>query len=624
MTAAALLHAGPGNAQVVDADSSFQASDARSVSPETTTPSLTGPVRLMDSDAALANTRNSSATLAPARMEGQEPRKPAQRYIPSEFERFVNQLAQGSTPIRRFGSELVTGANSQGQDYVPQVPPEYLISPGDEVDVTLWGTVDGHLRRTVDRSGRINLPRVGSIMVAGVRYADLSDVIHAQAAQIFKNFQVSATLGKLRSIRIYVTGFTPKPGSYTVSSLSTIVNALMETGGPSAAGSFRDIELYRAGKLVSTFDLYKLLLQGDKSADRVLQAEDVIQIGPVGKEVALIGSVNKPAVFELKPGETVADVLRMAGGLDTVADRTRLAVQHLADRDTVRIAQLSLPADAGREPSNGDVLQAFSLVDTALPLERQNKRVRVDGEVQRPGDYLLPPGSTIADALKRAGGLTPQAYVFGTELDRDSVRVTQQQNYDSALRDMETDFARASASVHAQTADEVAAQSAKAQNTERLIAQLRAVKPTGRVVLEVTPSSSALPELPLEQGDHLYVPPRPSTVGVFGSAFSTGSFLYTDGKSINDYLNLAGGPKRDADKDSIFVVRANGTVVSNAQSSGWFGLSSSFGSLTAQPGDTIFVPEQMDRTTFLQVAKDWAQILYQFGLGAAALKTIRQ
>lgn len=571
--------------------------------------------------------RSGSGTAAgssrPAAVRPEQLRSTA-AYAPSEFERFVNQLAGASTPIRRLGSELVTGASSQGQDYVPQVPPDYLVSPGDEVDVTLWGTVDGHLRRTVDRSGRINLPRIGSVMVAGVRYADLSEVIHRQGAEVFKNFQVSATLGKLRSIRIYVTGFTARPGSYTVSSLSTIVNALMQTGGPSAAGSFRDIKLYRGGKLVSTFDLYKLLLEGDKSADQTLQAEDVVQIGPVGKQAALIGSVNKPAVFELKSGETVADLLRMAGGLNAVADRTRLAVQRLADRDTVRIAQLTLPADSAREPDNGEVLQAFSLVDTALPVQRQNKRVRVDGEVQRPGDYLLPPGSTIADALKAAGGLTPQAYVFGAELDRDSVRVTQQQNYDSALRDMETDFARASASVHAQTADEVAAQNAKAQTTERLIAQLRAVKPTGRVVLEVTPSSTALPELQLEQGDHLYVPARPSTVGVFGSVFSTGSFLFAEGKSINDYLNLAGGPKRDADKDSIFVVRANGTVVSNAQSSGWFGLSSSLGSLAAQPGDTIFVPEQMDRTTFLQVAKDWTQILYQFGLGAAALKTIRQ
>jgi hypothetical protein len=159
---------------------------------------------------------------------------------------------------------------------------------------------------------------------------------------------------------------------------------------------------------------------------------------------------------------------------------------------------------------------------------------------------------------------------------------------------------------------------------ERLIAKLKAVKPTGRVVLEIAPDSTQLPELALEQGDHLYVPARPSTVGVFGSVFSTGSFLFASGKSIADYLNLAGGPKRDADKDSIFVVRANGTVISNGQSTGWFGMTSSFGSLAAQPGDTIFVPEQMDRTTFLQVAKDWTQILYQFGLGAAALKTIRQ
>jgi protein involved in polysaccharide export with SLBB domain len=607
----------------------------------------TGPIRLRST--APASTRNSDArnrdaddyndqrgsteTFQSRRQDGR------QTYIPGEFERFVQRLTTGTqgtqgntdgadptltTPVRRFGSELITGAQASAADYVSQVPPDYLISPGDEIQLTLWGSVDGDLRLLVDRTGRINVPRVGSIMVSGVRYADLPAVITRQVGQVFKNFQLSASLGQLRSIRIYVTGFTARPGSYTVSSLSTIVNALMRAGGPSAAGSFRNIELRRNGKLVSTFDFYDLLIRGDKSADRVLQAEDVIHINSVGPQVALIGSVNKPAIFELKPGETVASVLAMAGGFTAVADKSRLSIERLSTRDDVRITQLALPGDATQTPTNGDVLRAFSAVEATLPIQRQNKRVRVEGEVARPGEFILPAGSTVSDALRAAGGLTPSAFIFGTELNRESVRVTQQENYDRALRDLETNMTRTYSTRRTVTADDAAAQAAQSSASNRLVERLRAVKPTGRIVLNVRPDAALLPDLTLEEGDRLYIPSRPTTVGVFGSVFNGGSYLFGADRSIDDYLQLAGGPTAGADRKSVFVVRANGTVLSSRQrGSGWFGMGANLDGLSAEPGDTIFVPEELDKTTFIQEAKDWTQILYQFGLGAAALKTIR-
>lgn len=577
------------------------------------------------------------------------------RYVPGEFELFVNQLAGTATTfqkplpqpqseqrtddrrsgqsqsrdgeesllIRRFGAELVTGYRGIAQDYAPQVPPDYLVSPGDELVLAMWGAVDANLRLTVDRAGRITIPRVGAVMVSGVRYADLANVIRQQVAQVFKNFQLSVSLGQLRNIRIYVTGFTSRPGSYTVSSLSTIVNALMRTGGPSAAGSFRNVELYRAGKLVTTFDLYDLLLRGDKSADRVLQAEDVIRIGPVGPQVALIGSVNKPAIFELRENDTIADVLQMAAGFTAVADRSRLAVERLADRETVRVAEVFLPAGAGQKPSSGEVLRAFSMVDNILPIQRQNKRVQIEGEVVRPGHYILPSGSTITDAIQAAGGLTGNAYLFGTEFTRESVRVRQQENYDRALRDMETEFTRATTTQRALSADEAQAQGARSTGLTRLIERLRAVRPTGRIVLQMSPEAPTLPQMALEDGDRVYVPARPTTVGVFGSVFNAGSFLFDRDRSIEDYLRFAGGATRGADTGSTFVLRANGTVVSSRQRNGWFGLGASLGDLKAEPGDTVFVPEEANKTTFAQEAKEWTQILYQFGLGAAALKTLR-
>jgi len=139
-------------------------------------------------------------------------------------------------------------------------------------------------------------------------------------------------------------------------------------------------------------------------------------------------------------------------------------------------------------------------------------------------------------------------------------------------------------------------------------------------VLQIPPDATALPNLQIEDGDRISIPALPTSVGVFGSVFNTGNFVYGNDRHIGDYLQQAGGPTRGADKDSVFVVRANGSVVSNLQNSGWFS-SGSLSSLQALPGDTIFVPEEMSKTTGVQNAKDWTQILYQLGLGLAGLRS---
>ncbi len=547
------------------------------------------------------------------------------RYEPSDFERYVQRATGADKDIRRFGAELMSPDGAAAMQATSSaIPGDYLIGVGDEILVTIWGSVDADLRLTVDRSGRITLPRVGPVMVAGTRYSDLNANIDTRVAQVFRNYKLSASMGKLRGIRIYVTGFTHRPGAYTVSSLSTLVNALMQAGGPSSGGSFRNIELRRGGKLMSRFDLYALLINGDKGADLNLQAEDVIHIDAVGPQVALIGSVNKPAIFELKPQETLDQLLAMAGGFTAVADRSRLSLERIDARTTERIITLSLPEQGKMTPHSGDLLRAFSAVEATLPQNKQNKRILVEGEVARPGEYVLPASSTLNDAVRAAGGLTPKAYLFGTDLSRESVRVTQQENYDRALREFEAEFTKSASTRKTLSADEAAAQAAQNQGTARLIASLRAVQPTGRIVLQLSPGGSQLPDINIENGDRLSVPARPATVGVFGSVFNGGSFLYADGSVVADFLRLAGGPTKGADTGSVFVVRANGSVVSARQrQSGWLLGSNALDAAPAQPGDTIFVPEELNKTSFTQEAKEWTQILYQFGLGAAALKIMR-
>jgi len=556
-------------------------------------------------------------------------------YLPSEFELFVRQLAGASqmrsldslrleddpTLIRRFGAELITGSTwTNLPDGPALVPDDYVLGPGDEVVLNIWGGVDANLRLTVDRSGRISIPRVGTVSLVGVKYSELRDLISQRVGQQFRNFQLSVALGQLRGVRVYVTGFVQRPGAYSVSSVSTVLQALLAAGGPTSVGSMRNIQLRRGAKLVGGLDLYDLLLRGDRSGDRVLRDEDVIHVAAVGPQVGVIGSVNKAAVFELRSGENLGEVLRMAGGFSAVADRARLAVHRLNENNAARIRELPLPQSLNLELGHGDVLRVFSAVEVAQPGLRQNKRVRVEGEVLRPGDYVLPSGSSLRDALRAAGGLTSEAFLFGTEFNRESVRLAQQESYERSLRELETEFKKSATGPKSDESVEDTAMRTNGQT--KLIERLRAVKPSGRVVLQFAANETELPEMAVEDGDRVYVPAKPTTVSVFGSVFNAGSYLFAPGRDLEEYLRQSGGPTKTADKGSVFVIRANGSVVSSqARKSGWF-TDGDIGGVQAMAGDTIFVPENIYKTSRMRETKDWAQILYQFALGVATIKSI--
>ncbi len=534
---------------------------------------------------------------------------------PGEFEKFVWEALGSRLP--RFGDALVIDAEhtfAPGFDAV--APPDYVLMPGDEVLVRINGSIEADKRLEVDRSGQIHLPKIGAVKLSGIRHDQIQSHVDRQIAKRFRGFELSVGLGQLHGIRVYVTGFANNPGAYTLGSLSTLVNAVMAAGGPAASGSFRAIELRRGGKAVASFDLYDLLIRGDKTHDAVLQTEDVIYVGPVGPQVAVYGSVNAPAIFEATPDETLETLLQFAGGLNSVAESGRVAIERLSDRGTVIVHEAPLSAAGQTVLRRGDLYRIFSLTNLQLPLERRAKLVRIEGEVQKPGEYVLPPGGTLSQLVAKAGGVTPRGYVFGAELSREALRQLQQASYDRAIQAFETTVLTSALTTRV-PADEAVQRGVQTDHLKQLVDRMQRLRPSGRMVLAMKPNATALPDLPLEHGDRLYIPPRPTTVQVFGSVFNAGSFAYKEG-DLGKYLKQAGGMRDGADGRSVFVLRADGTVTSNRQK-GWF---TDVRGDRALPGDTLFVPEKMNKTTFLQVSKDFGTILYQYGLGAAALKVL--
>lgn len=520
----------------------------------------------------------------------------------SEFETFASEVAD--KPIRRFGANLlVPDARDFTAPPSTTVPPDYRLNPGDEILIGLTGSVEAsNLRLKVDNDGRIFVPRVGAINVAGVRYGDLQALIARQVSRQYRSFRVAVSIGQLRGITVYVTGFARTPGSYTVSSLSTLVNAVLAAGGPSAGGSFRSIQVRRAGRLVSDFDLYDLLLKGDKSADITLQNGDVIFIAPAGAQVAVLGSVNVEAIYEARANETTQDMLLYAGGVNTVADNSRLLLLDPTKPDGWQ--EITPTQVASRPASRGEILRVLSAVGIAQPLQRQGALVTISGEVARPGRYYVRPGTPLSTIIAQAGGLTSQAYAFGTVFTRDSIRQTQRKSYQRAVRDLELTLTQQPLTSATQNYTVTAE---RLQAVQSIVTQLEERQPDGRLVLNVAPADATLPTgLVVENNDNIYIPPQPITVGVFGSVPSPASFQYVRGETIGTYLQRAGGVQKLGDRGAVFVIRANGTLISGR---GGLLRGGSVLKQPALPGDLIFVPVDAARGEFWARLRDISSAL---------------
>jgi protein involved in polysaccharide export with SLBB domain len=333
--------------------------------------------------------------------------RPAKPQAPSQFQRFVQESTGKLLP--HFGSSLFENPLAYAADMAAPAPAEYVLGPGDEVRIQIWGGVDFAGSQTLDRSGQINLPKIGTITLSGVRVKDLEETLRKRIATDFNNVQVNAALGKLRGITVFVVGQAQQPGTYNLTSLSTLVNAVFASGGPGVNGSMRAIELKRNGQTVTTLDLYDFIVSGDKSKDVALQPGDVIMVPPVGPRVALTGATDHAAVYELKPGTNLQNLLRLGGGLPTLASTQKALLERINPQSVTaprQVQNIALNAQGLAQPlRDGDVI-------TLLPMVQAfGNAVTLQGAIGQPMRHPFTPGMRIQDLIPdRAALLTPDFF----------------------------------------------------------------------------------------------------------------------------------------------------------------------------------------------------------------------
>jgi protein involved in polysaccharide export with SLBB domain len=341
----------------------------------------------------------------------------------SNFEQFIagESISAVSTNIKQFGYDLFKGASPA---FIPSanvpVGPDYVVGPGDEIKITVWGKIEGAWHVAIDRDGNISLPKAGVLGVAGLTFNQLRDLLYKEFSKYYTGFEMNVSMGALRSMRVYVVGNAQNPGAYTVSALSTIVNALLQSGGPSKTGTMRDIQLKRNGQTIGHFDLYDFLLKGDKSKDARLLPEDVIFIPSVGPLAGIAGNVRNPAIYEMTGETRLLDIIHMAGGLTSVAFSGRVQVARVTDHQfrTIfegNLVNLENNAEKNFVLHDGDLVKIFAVIET-------KNTVTLAGAVTNAGEYGIAPGVTkIKDVISLAGGLL---YYASSDAELTRVKVT--------------------------------------------------------------------------------------------------------------------------------------------------------------------------------------------------------
>lgn len=310
----------------------------------------------------------------------------------------------GTEALKPFGYDLFEGVPTT---FAPAtdipVPADYVVGPGDTIEVHLVGNRKGRYSLVVGRDGQINFPELGPISVAARRFTEVREELQERVQDQMIGTQASISIGELRSIRVFVLGDAQTPGSYTVSGLSTITNALFVSGGVKKIGSLRNIQLKRNGKTVTTLDLYDLLVRGDTSADARLMPGDVIFVPPVGRTVSLVGEVRRPAIYELKNETTAAELVALGGGLTEQADPTLATLERVNENRQRVIINVNLNQAGATKLLPGDVLR----VPAIRPVFEN--AVTIDGHVYRPGEFEFREGMRLLDVIPSLDELKPNA-----------------------------------------------------------------------------------------------------------------------------------------------------------------------------------------------------------------------
>ena len=514
----------------------------------------------------------------------------------------------------RFGSELFS---NERDDYKiaddAQAPDDYILGLGDQIIIQYYGADSGEFFLEIDRSGSILLPKIGPVILNGLKLEEARRLIRSRVEAQLVGVNATISIGKTKFINIFVAGNVNSPGVYSMPALSRVTHALYTAGGITDIGTYRNIKVKRQGQVVGSVDLYDFLVNGDNSSDINLHPNDVVLVGLSEKNIQVRGAVKRPGIYELK-NDDLTSIINIFGGFSPGADKENVSYSSLISESPTRI--LNFTDNKKLNFYDGDNIfvkykpSSFVKINdvTKNAFQSSAVRVKIQGEVLYPGEYLLENGETLSSLVSRAGGVSEDAFLDGAVFTRENVRQRE------ALRARQlADDVRRSVVSSSQTQQE---NQLNSTTFEFITGQLENYSGVGRVVINMSRALAgrADADIKLLDGDALFIPTKSSTISVFGEVRRESSFVFNNKYSIDDYITMAAGITRLADEDNIYIVRADGFV--EMPTGNWF----KFGaSRVLQEGDTIIVPVDYSYRAALPFWRDVISIVYQGAVAIAAI-----
>lgn len=359
----------------------------------------------------------------PPEEEEEEPqarRRPPERATGTAIERILSG---------RFPTEITRDLSLFGYDYFDREPSRftpvghipvgdsYIIGPGDSFTIHLWGRTEATYNVSVNRDGRISLPRLGTLNVGGLRFSELKSYLRGKLQEFYPDFEMSVTMGELRTIDVFLVGEARRPGTYSVSSLATAITALFQAGGINKIGTLRDIRIMRQGKAASTLDLYDFFIRGSQEGDIRLRPGDTVFIPVLGPVVGIAGCVKRPAIYEMKGAQTLREMLDIAGGVLPVGHLQNVVVERVIGNERRVVRSFNLDPDASSKAldmplQDGDVVKVYPVHDALYQV------VYLEGHVKYPREYEYEPGMTVSDLIPSKEVLLPEPYLPQAEILR--------------------------------------------------------------------------------------------------------------------------------------------------------------------------------------------------------------
>ena len=506
----------------------------------------------------------------------------------------------------RYGIKLF---NTMQSSFMPLNEPNfgnnYIIDYGDVIGIQLFGggSKNSNYEIEVQRDGTLLLEDIGAVSIAGLNFEQAADFIKNKYEASFVGFNVVVTLSEIRDINILITGNVEFPGMYTLSGNSNVLQALNIAGGINENGSLRNITIKRKNKANVSIDLYEALIFGNIDNIPFLMSGDSIHIEPVKNLVRAGYGFNNIAIFEMKVGETLENLIRFSGGLKIEANKKSLNLVRL-ENNSFNSSEIPLTNKAEFEVNNLDSIYAY---------KEKFGTVTISGDIKHPGKYFISSSDRISDLINRSGGYTDSAYVFGASLFREDVRKLEQYFADKAYKNLIT-FLISNPGIGSSGSGN--------EGIAYLLTQLKEFKSVGRVVAEFDQNNlknNIQDNIFLSDGDEIHVPSYTSNIYVFGEVGNPGSVLFKENTSLNEYINMTGGLGRYASSGFIFIVSPNGETKKVSVT----GLSRFINQdFDIYPGSVVFVPRQAGKVAGIDFYATIAPIFSSVALSIASLNSI--